>query len=39
MRGKCFLLRISLVSSCEALKMLIKGQLSGDIGAIDVGFL
>ena len=31
----------SLVSSCEALKTLIKDQLSGDIGAIDfdLGFL
>ena len=43
--GKVFSLRnvnTSLVSSCEALKTLIKDQLSGDIGAIedfDVGFL
>ena len=43
--GKVFSPRnvtISLVSSCEALKTLIKDQLSRDIGAIgdlDVGFL
>ena len=44
MMGKVFSImnvNTSLVSSCEALKTLIKDQLSGDIGAIDfdVGFL
>ena len=43
--GKVFTLRnvnTSLVSSCEALKTLIKEQLKDDIGAIghfDIGFL
>ena len=46
MMGECFPLGMStlksLVSACEALKTLIKNQLSGDIGALEdsyVGFL